>query len=156
MTKFLLTICALLVSLPAFAQEWTNEEWTAGVKTTEFTRHVPAGKQRILDPLAVLNPDCTLVEDTDSVITKEPQHGSAVIEMIERFPTYAKDNIRSKCNEKKIRMPVVIYKAAIGYTGTDTFEVLSIFSNGVTSLYRYTIKILDVDSKKKGRADLRP
>jgi hypothetical protein len=45
---------------------------------------------------------------------------------------------------------------AFTYAGTDTFEVLSISSNGVAILYRYTIKIVDVDSKKKGRADLRP
>jgi len=38
----------------------------------------------------------------------------------------------------------------VGYAGTDTFEVLSISSNGFANLYRYTIKIVDVDSKKKG------
>jgi hypothetical protein len=155
-SKFLLTTCALLVSLPAFAQEWTNEEKAAGLKTIEFTRHIPAGKQRTLDNFGYLNPDCTPIEDTDTVITKEAEHGSAVIETIERFPTYAKDNVRSKCNEKRMRMPVLTYKAAVGYAGTDTFEVLSISSNGVANLYRYTIKIVDVDSKKKGRADLRP
>jgi len=36
-SKFLLTTCALLVSLPAFAQEWTKEEKAAGLKTIEFT-----------------------------------------------------------------------------------------------------------------------
>jgi hypothetical protein len=157
MSKFLLTVCAFgLLSSSAFAQEWTNEEKAAGLKTTEFTRHIPAGKQRTLDNFGYLNPDCTLVEDTDTVISKEPEHGSAVIETIERFPAYAKDNVRFKCNEKRMRMPVLTYKAAVGYAGNDTFEVLSISSNGVASLYRYTIKIVDVDSKKKGRADLRP
>jgi hypothetical protein len=52
-SKFLLTTCALLVSLPAFAQEWTKEEQAAGLKTTEFTRHIPAGKQRTLIILAI-------------------------------------------------------------------------------------------------------
>src|SRR5262245_53832581 len=51
---------------------------------------------------------------------------------------------------------LLTYKAAVGYAGTDTFEVLSISSNGVANLYRYAIKIVDVDSKKKGRPDLRP
>jgi len=121
-------------------------------RLTEF----PAGKQRILDNFGYLNPDCTPIEDTDTVIIKEPEHGSVVIETIERFPTYAKDNVRSKCNEKRMRMPVLTYKAAVGYAGTDTLEVLSIWSNGVAHLYRYNIKIVDIDSKKKGRADLRP
>src|SRR5215831_14716489 len=155
MSKFLLTVSAFgLLLSSAFAQEWTKEERAA--KTTEFTRHVPAGKQRILDNFGYLNPDCTPIEDTDTVITNEPEHGSAVIETIERFPAYAKDNVRSKCNEKRMRMPVLTYKAAVGYAGTDTFEVLSISSNGVANLYRYTIKIVDVESKKKGLADLRP
>src|SRR5262249_46642112 len=107
MSKFLLTVCAFgLLLSSAFAQEWTKEDWAAGLKTTEFTRHIPAGKQRTLDNFGYLNPDCTPIEDTDTEITKEPEHGSAVIETIERFPAYAKDNVRSKCNEKRMRMPV--------------------------------------------------
>jgi len=120
------------VSLPAFAQEWTKEEKAAGLKTTEFTRHMPAGKQRTLDNFGYLNPDCTPIEDTDTVITKEPEHGSAVIETIEGFPAYAKDNVASKCNEKRMRMPVRTYKAAVEPTRSRCFlfprMVLRIFS----------------------------
>ena len=48
MSKFLLTVSAFgLLLSSAFAQEWTKEERAA--KTTEFTRHMPAGKQRTLD-----------------------------------------------------------------------------------------------------------
>jgi hypothetical protein len=157
MSKFLLTVSALALLLSsAFAQEWTKDEQTAGLKTIEFTRHIPAGKQRALSSFGYLNADCSLIEDTDTVITKEPEHGTAVIEMIEHFPSYSKDNVRSKCNEKRMRMPALIYKGAVGYVGADTLEVLSISSNGLANLFRYTIKIVDVDSKKKGRADLRP
>jgi hypothetical protein len=74
MSKFLLTVSAFALLLSsAFAQEWTTEEKGAGLKTTEFTRHIPAGKQRTLDNFGYLNPDCTLVEDTDTVISKEPE-----------------------------------------------------------------------------------
>jgi hypothetical protein len=121
-----------------------------------LTSSSPAGKQRILSSFGYLNADCSLIEDTDTVITKDPDHGRAAIETIEHFPSYSKDNVRSKCDEKRIRMPALIYKAAVGYAGTDTFEVLSLSPNGLANLFRYTIKIMDVDSKKKGRADLRP
>jgi hypothetical protein len=67
-SKFLLTTCALLVSLPAFAQEWTKDEQTAGLKTIEYTRHIPSGKQRALSSFGYLNADCSLIEDTDTVI----------------------------------------------------------------------------------------
>jgi len=106
------------------------------------------------------NPPSPLRGDSGAKLSavqrQSEEEASAVIETIDRFPAYAKDNVRSKCNEKRMRMPVLTYKEAVGYAGTDTFEVLSISSNGVANLYRYTIKIVDVDSKKKGRADLRP
>src|SRR5262245_8354256 len=103
MSKFLVTVCAFgLLLSSASAQEWTKGEKAAGLKTTEFTRHIPAGKQRTLDGFGYLNPDCSLVEDTDTVITKEPEHGSAVIETIERFPatrrtTYAQSVTKREC-----------------------------------------------------------
>jgi hypothetical protein len=156
MKRFLLTACVLLMSLPAYAEDWTKEEIAAGQKTYEMTRHVPAGKQRALDTFGYLNPDCTLVENTDTVLTKDAEHGSAVIEMVERYPSYLKDNVRSKCNDKKVKMPMVTYKAAVGYVGADTFEITSISANGLAVLYRYTIKITDINSKNKGRTDLRP
>jgi hypothetical protein len=59
MTKFLLTICTLLVSLPAFAQqEWTKEELTAGIRIVEYTRHVAPGKQLMLNSPVYFNPEC--------------------------------------------------------------------------------------------------
>src|SRR5262249_46549181 len=43
MSKFLLTVCAFgLLLSSASAQEWTKEEKAAGLKTNEYTRHIPA------------------------------------------------------------------------------------------------------------------
>jgi hypothetical protein len=75
--------------------------------------------------------------------------------MIERFPSFPKDSSQAKnCNKKKVRMPALFYRAAVGYAGTDTLEVLSINSGGFAYQYRYTIKV--INSAKQGRADLRP
>lgn len=150
LSKLSLTVCALLLlSSSAFAQEWTKDEITAGQKTIEQTRHVPAGKKFILGSMAYLNPDCTLAENSDVTITKEPEHGNASIETTEHYTSFAKENIRAKCNEKKMRMPVLTYKAAVGYAGTDIFEVTAIAPNGMVNLYRFTIKITDTSSRKK-------
>jgi hypothetical protein len=124
------------------AQEWTEEEITAGLKIFELTRHVPAGKQRTLDYFFFLNPDCTLPEGIDIAITKPPEYGSAVLETREGFPTYVKDNVRSKCNEKKMRVPVIIYKAPRN-AGTDMLEARVIDGGGYVWLRRYTIKMVD-------------
>jgi hypothetical protein len=155
MKGLLLTTCALLLSLPAFAEDWTKKEIAAGEKVYEHTRFVPAGKQRALENFAFLDPDCTVL-DADVVLTKEPDHGSAVFETTERYPSYSKDNVRAKCNEKKVKMTTLTYRAAIGYVGTDTFEVASISPNGLSVISRYTIKITDIGgSRNKGRTDLR-
>jgi hypothetical protein len=55
---------------------------------------------------------------------------------------YKKDNPRFKCNEKKVPMPTVIYKAD-DQVGTDRFETMFIHPNGQAWLARYTIKIVD-------------
>jgi hypothetical protein len=157
MRKFLLASVAFgLLSSSAFADDWTKAELTAGVRTIEYTRHIPAGKQRVLDALNIINPDCTVAEDMDATISKEAEHGTAAIELAERYPYFPPENVGSKCNDKKIRMPVLTYKAAVGYSGTDVFEVSFLSPNGMMQIYRYNIKILDTGTKAKGRADLRP
>jgi hypothetical protein len=151
-SKFLLITCALFASSPALAQDlmtWTREERTAGLKTLEFTRHAPAGKQLTLDNLVYLNPDCTFVEGAETTITKPPEHGTAVIETREGYVHYAKDNPRSKCNEKKMRVPMLIYKAAAGHAETDALEVTLIHSNGMATVVRYTIKVVSAAPKKR-------
>jgi hypothetical protein len=116
-------LCALLLvsSATAYAQDWTKEEQTAGLKTIEFTRHISAGKKGILGSLVYLHPDCSVAEGTENTITKEPEHGTAVVETMEHFTSFAKDNVRAKCNEKRMKMPVITYKAAVGYAGTELF-----------------------------------
>jgi hypothetical protein len=95
--------CALLCALPASAQvPWTKEELEAGIKTVEFTRYVPSGKKLALQSMSNLDIDCK-INDTTANITKEPEHGTALIEDVEHFPNFSKDNPRFKCTEKKIR-----------------------------------------------------
>ena len=156
MSKLLLTVClsGLLLSF-ASAQEWSKDEITAGTRKVEYTRHTPAGKQRTLENVTFLNPDCTVNEDAEVTITKEPQHGSATINPAEVFPHYAKDNVRSKCNGKKVKGHVLNYKAAVGYVGNDVFEVTLLHPNGMATQYVYNIKVID-SAKNKGRSELRP
>jgi hypothetical protein len=73
---------------------------------------------------------------SDNTITKEPEHGTATIDVSEHFPNFSKDNVRAKCNDKKVRGPVLLYKAATGYVGTDTLEVLSISSKWIRNRVR--------------------
>jgi hypothetical protein len=83
-----------------------------------------------------------------------PQHGSATIETHQRNPSYPKDSVRAKCNERKVKSQQLIYKPALNLIGDDEFEVEVLGSNGMVSQYTYHIKV--VGPSKGGRTDLRP
>jgi hypothetical protein len=134
---------ALLVAFSALAadpNEWSQEEREAGVKVQEFTRFIKPGHS-LSWGVGFFHPDCTLIEDSTPTISKQPNHGTATIEMQMRFPYFPKDSSNAKCNDKKIRMPVLTYKPEEGYTGTDTFQLTAIPSNGMMRQWNYTIRI---------------
>jgi len=144
--KYLLAIstAALLLSSSAIAQEqWTKEEQAAGIKRVEHTRRVPAsGKPRVLEDVTYLNADCSVIEDVETTVTKEPQHGSATIETSERYPSYPKDAVRSRCNDRKVKSQQLVYKPALNFTGDDQFEVQTLYANGQVVEYSYHVKVV--------------
>jgi hypothetical protein len=142
MSKFLVTVCAFgLLLSSASAQEWTKEEIEAGVKKSEITRHVPSGRSSPLRFLTALNPDCSIVEGYEFKITKQPEHGTVEVVSSEHFTTFAKENPRFKCNEKKTRGLAISYKSADGYKGLDAFEVLELSPNGFAWELRWNINV---------------
>jgi len=154
--KYLLAIStALLISSSAIAEDWTKDEASAGLRKTEYTRRIPAGKQRTLDYVTFLNVDCTPMDDVDVSISREPEHGAVTLDSVERLPSgYAKDNPRSKC-DKKVKSQAISYKPGAGFVGDDGFEVTILHPNGMASVYVYRIKVLG-SGKGSGRADIRP
>jgi hypothetical protein len=149
-TLIFATLVAALLSSQAYGQaEWTPEESKAGLRKVEQTRYVHAGKQ-FSGSLTFITASCVVL-DADHTITKEPEHGTVVIEISEHNTNFAKDNARAKCNEKKIRGHVLRYKADAGYAGTDMFEVLSIGPSGHATHYVITVKIIGDAKTKAGR-----
>jgi hypothetical protein len=141
-------VCALFWALPASAQTpWSKEELAAGTRTSELTRYAPAGKKVQLYTLAALDLDCR-VTDTTADIVKAPEHGTALVEDAEHFVFFSKDNSRHKCSEKKIRGPVLTYRAAPGYAGADNLEVLIITHEGFAQRYVFTINVVDPKARR--------
>jgi hypothetical protein len=151
MNRILLAACALgLLSSQAYGQaEWTPEESKAGLRKVEQTRYVRTGKQ-FSGSLTLINTACVVL-DADHAVTKEPEHGTVTIEIIEHHTNFSKDSARAKCNEKKVRGHVLQYKANAGYAGTDAFEVLSIGPSGHATHYIITVKVIADAKTKAGR-----
>jgi len=59
----------------------------------------------------------------------------------ERFPNYAKTNVRFKCNEKKTRGVLINYKSAGGYIGSDKFEILVLYPTGYAREVTYNLSV---------------
>lgn len=143
--KYSVMLLALLVATPALAADdtntWSQQEIAAGLKVTDFTRYVRSG-QSFAQNFGFYLPDCSLMEDSIPTVIKQPDHGTITIDMQSRFANFPKEAVHyAKCNEKKIRTPVLTYKAEAGYSGTDTFEVTANHSNGLMRQWNFTIKV---------------
>jgi hypothetical protein len=63
-------------------------------------------------------------------VTKQPEHGTIETVATTNYVHYAKENIRSKCNQHKVKGTLVNYKAAEKYTGNDEFDLLILLPGG--------------------------
>jgi hypothetical protein len=134
MKNFLLTVLAFgLLSSSAFAQE--------GLEQKQFTRVVPSGKKSQLGFFTSLHADCTSRGDADIRIIKQPEHGSIETVPTTSFPGYAKEHVRYKCNQHKVKGVQVNYKSAEKYVGDDTFDLLVLFPFGFAWEVHYDINV---------------
>jgi hypothetical protein len=140
MSRFLFTVCAFgLFFSSALAQEKSLEQldkesnriWAAeGLQQEQATRVVPSGTSQRIGGFTALNPDCTASGDVNVRVTKQPEHGTVEVRPGSFFPGYPKDNLRSKCNQHKVRGQEIHYKSAEKYVGDDTLDLLVLFPGG--------------------------
>jgi len=151
MSKFLLTVCAFgLFFSSAFAQEKTPEQLREeqshifgieGVESQTFTRVVASGAKHRLGFYTALHPDCSTAGDVNVRVTKQPEHGTVETTATTLFPGYPKENIRSKCNQHKVKGMQVNYKAAEKYTGNDELDLLVLFPSGLAWELHFDMRV---------------
>jgi hypothetical protein len=122
MSKFLLTACAFgLLLSSAFAEEKSQEQYREersrifgieGQENQSFTRFVASGAKQRIGFYAALNPDCSASGDVHVRVTKQPEHGTVETVATTGYTHLSKENIRSKCNQQKVKGTLVNYKAA--------------------------------------------
>ena len=151
MSKLLLTVCAFgLLLSSAFAQERTPEQLREershifgieGQESQRLTRVVASGAKQRIGFFYAVHPDCTASGDVNIRVTKQPEHGSTETTTAMNFPGFPKENIRSKCNDHKIRGMQVNYKSAEKYTGNDEFDLLILFPGGYAWEHHFDISV---------------
>ena len=150
MNKFLLTVCALwLFVSSAIAQEKSREEldqeslriWgIEGLRKDNATRIIPSGTAQKIIFVAWLNPDCTSAGNIIVRTSNQPDHGKVETMATFDYPSYSKQNLRSKCNQHKVKGMVVNYKAD-KYTGDDAFDILVMYPDGLAREIHYDINV---------------
>jgi hypothetical protein len=151
MSKFLLTVCAfgLLLSF-AFAQEKSPEQLREershifgieGQESQTFARVVAAGTKQRMNFYASLNPDCSATGDVNVRVTKQPEHGTVETVATTDYTYFPKENIRSKCNQHKVKGTLVNYKAAEKYSGKDEFDLLILYPDGFARELHYDMTV---------------
>ena len=147
MNKFVpIAVCVslrLLLSSASAQEEAKDEAWRfEGVQKLEFIRFVAAGKKVTLDFAYALNPDCSPVEGGVEVkTTTEAAHGTVEVVPGDRFPNFAKTNVRFKCNDKKTRGLLINYKSTGGYIGPDVFDILILYPSGLAREVHYNVNV---------------
>ena len=143
-------LACLLPSSSAFAQEKTPEQYREershifgidGLESQTCARVVASGAKLRLGSYVSLNPDCSATGDVTVRVTKQPEHGTVEIVAATDYAHYPKENIRSKCNQHKVKGTQVNYKAAEKYTGNDEFDLLIIYPSGLAREDHFDIKV---------------
>jgi hypothetical protein len=151
MKNLLLTVLAFgLLSSSAFAEDKTPERLreesnhifgVEGLENQTFTRFVASGAKQRIGFYVDLNPDCSAAGDINVRVTKQPEHGTVETVATTDYTYFPKENIRSKCNRQKVKGTLVNYKAAEKYTGSDEFDLLILFPDGLAWEYHFDIRV---------------
>jgi hypothetical protein len=147
MRKLALVMALLASTSVLAAEQWTEEEAVAGLKKSEYTRHALSGSTVLLQFLIAINPDCSVVDGYQFSITKEPEHGTVEIVPHAGFTTFAKDNPRSRCNEKKHQGQMITYKSKDGYVGEDSFTFVDMAPSGFAREITYRMNVRPAKSR---------
>jgi hypothetical protein len=151
MRKFLLAVCmsGLLFS-STFAEDKSPEQLreershifgVEGLQTQTFTRFVASGAKQRIGFYAEINPDCSAVGDVHVRVAKQAEHGTVETTASTDYVHFAKENVRSKCNQHRVKGTLVNYKAAEKYTGNDEFDLLVIYPDGLAREHHFNITV---------------
>jgi hypothetical protein len=148
-TKFLLTVFVFgLFSSFALAEEKSPEQLQEersgieGLESQTLTRVVFAsGAKHRIGFYVDLNPDCSATGDINVRVTKQPEHGTVETVATTDYTYFPKENIRSKCNQHKVKGMLVNYKAAEKYSGKDELDLLIIFPRGFAWEHHFDISV---------------
>jgi len=102
---------------------------------------VPTGKKRLVGFFTSLNPDCSVLGETEARVIKQPENGTVEVETGTGFTNYLDNNQRHACNLKPSPGMRVNYTSKEGFIGKDSFEVEFLGGIGGDVVWKYTVTV---------------
>ena len=130
-----------MVNAVVTGQNGAQKPAATGTATSGIaTRGADSGQKQKVWSYIDVNPDCS-PNDYKLKILTQPSHGAVTIEDAEDFPNYAKENVRSACNVKRVASKSVSYTSEAGFTGSDGFTIEVLTSFGVIRDDRFSMTV---------------
>jgi len=110
-------------------------------ETLELTRAVPAGRQRRLDFVYFLNPNCSSMGLATVRVLEGPTHGKLTVENGTGYPNFSQTSQRYECNRLQADGVAVFYEPNPEFTGTESATIDVVFPSGFSRKRHYAIEV---------------
>lgn len=114
---------------------------TAAARTEPTVRGAVSGAKQYLRNFMSINPDCSSMGYAKVTIASEPSKGKVVIEQGEAYPDFTRENIRSRCNDRKLPAVMVFYQSEPGFVGTDQLVLEAVSTSGTFYHQEFLINV---------------
>ena len=111
------------------------------VQAADITRTVPSGKNQRIDFLASLNPDCSSIGMPTVRLLEGPDNGVVTTDRAMDFLPFPKNNIRSKCNSRRVAGLKLFCQSTTEFVGVDRVRQLVISASGGEREATYVIQV---------------
>ncbi|MCW6508984.1 hypothetical protein [Lichenifustis flavocetrariae] len=111
-----------------------------GALRAEEARIVPSGVNQQIDFFASVNPDCSTPGLPTVRLVEGPSRGTVTTDKGRDFMTFARGNVRSACNKRRVMGVKLFYRSEKGFMGVDRVKILVISAAGTGREAIYAIQ----------------
>lgn len=121
---------------------WADESVKSAPSITEsYVRGAMSGGKQFIRSYLAINPDCSSIGMSKVTVATEPEHGQVTVENGETYPDFGKDNIRARCNDRKVPAVLVFYQSEAGFNGADRMVLDTVMASGSFYRHEFTINV---------------
>ncbi|WP_145980783.1 hypothetical protein [Magnetospirillum sp. ME-1] len=109
--------------------------------TATYVKGAMSGTKQYIRSYLAINPDCSSMGLSKATVVTEPEHGQVIVENGEAYPDFDKDNVRVRCNDRKVPAVLIFYQSEAGFTGADRMVLDTVMASGMFYRHEFTINV---------------